>query len=96
MDVHVVQGQYWESPHFTKEFELYLEVYAPKYWRDAVIRENELQRADEKIDIPGDAPGWFRPDGAMRLLIAKPGNAADVELFVDTASGHLLIHAVQL
>jgi len=96
MDVHVVQGRYWESPHWSKEFELYIEIYAPKDWRERLIKGNNLQRAKEQREAPADAPGWFRPDGKMELLMAKPGSAADIELYMDTTSGHLLLHAVQL
>jgi hypothetical protein len=96
MDVHVVQGRYWESPHFTKEFELYLEIYAPRNWTDALIRQNHLQPGSEKMNVFVDAPEWFKPEGKMEQFIDEPGGFQGVELYRDTTSGHLLLHALQL
>lgn len=96
MDVHVVQGRYWESPHFFKEFELYLEIYAPRKWSDALIQENHLQPGSEKMGVSADTPGWFKPERKMELFIDDPANPQGVELYRDPTNGRLLLHVLQL
>jgi hypothetical protein len=96
IDVHVAQGQYWESPHWTKEYEMYLEIFAPPYWAEELIRQNKLVRdkADyEHSSFIQGTPQWFKPNGNFELYSGSDGS---ILLYWDRKEGHLLIYVIQL
>jgi hypothetical protein len=96
IDVHVAQGQYWESAHWSKEYELYLEVFAPSYWAEELIRQHGLVPDKAKYDLSGSIsrpPQWFRPNGQFELYSANSGSTL---LYWDQKEGHLLIYEIRL
>lgn len=63
-NVEVIEGEYYQSPHFTLEFEFFLKFKPTKEWHIEFINQNRM-----KIDIlDRDAfsfayhPTWFVPD----------------------------------
>jgi hypothetical protein len=61
-ELKLLNGKYWESPHFTKEYTMYLELQAPKSWVDLFIALNKLALSKESGFVQlSDAPSWFKP-----------------------------------
>jgi hypothetical protein len=93
-DIQVIHAQYWESAHWTKEYELYLELTASPAWRDALIEQNHLRR-DSTYTLPGDKPKWFTATAHDKIWKFSAGDPQSV-ILEDTVSGRLLIYDIQL
>ena len=96
-DVQVLNGKYWQSPHFTKEYEMYLELIAPDKWREDYIKLNNLvQHKNLKVDdIPDDKPKWFKPPITDRIW--KPSDTHNHSItFEDTITNRFFIYEIQL
>ncbi|WP_418602326.1 hypothetical protein [Hwangdonia sp.] len=68
-DIQLINGEYYQSPHFTLEYELFLEFKATEEWRQEFINYNDL-----KIDIQNEdwsrftkLPEWFKPNGNYKV-----------------------------
>ena len=63
-DIKLIKGEYYQSPHFSLEYELFLKFKSDKKWFDEFVEYNELE-----IDTIGkdwtrwtDLPEWFKSD----------------------------------
>jgi hypothetical protein len=90
-EVEVINGKYWQSAHFTKEYIMYLELKASPLWRTELIKQNNLVETKERISIPSDAPNWFKPTGSFKAFIQPEFSQGSVYL-EDTASGRMFIY----
>jgi len=86
----VLNGQYWSSIHFTKEYILYMEIKAP--WFADFIRYNSLKKSNKNLKIPSDAPKWFSPKDSINLWTGEQGSL----YFIDTINGHMFMYEKQL
>jgi len=60
-DLELLNGQYWQSPHFTKEYIMYLKLKPTKEWWDAFLKQNSIPVDTSSWAAPTDAPVWFKP-----------------------------------
>jgi hypothetical protein len=77
-EVEVLKGKYWQSGHFTLEYEAYFELVASKEWRNELIRLNDLSVDTTEWYCPKDIPGWFFPSRTLyntnRQIILNSGS----------------------
>ena len=59
--IDVLNGQYWASSHFTKEYIMYMEVIIPLDMAINFITDNKLEKINDTEKFPNDAPEWFKP-----------------------------------
>nr|WP_299384484.1 hypothetical protein [Allomuricauda sp.] len=71
-EIELIKGEYYQSPHFTLEYELFLKFKSEKKWFDELVELNGLE-----IDTIGNTwslwtefPEWFDP-GEGYLIYAK-------------------------
>jgi hypothetical protein len=71
-EIELIKGEYYQSPHFTLEYELFLKFKSDKKWFDEFVEYNRLE-----IDTIGndwkawtELPKWFNPDQNY-LIYAK-------------------------
>lgn len=74
-EIELINGEYYQSPHFTLEYELFLKFKSDKKWFDEFVDYNRLE-----IDTVGndwkiwtELPKWFKPD-ENSLIYAKDQN----------------------
>ena len=60
-DIELLNGQYWQSGHWTKEYIMYLKLKPSKTWWDDFVKQNSLTVDTTKWSKPDDAPNWFEP-----------------------------------
>jgi hypothetical protein len=95
-DLKLLEGKYWQSGHFTKEYILYLHLRASLKWTKQLIAQNNLKPVDAKeVAIPDDAPSWFTPDSDYAVF-ARNGDAEESAYYINTASGKMYIYEEQL
>jgi len=96
--VRVINGRYWQSSHFTKEYILYLELKAPKDWIREFIILNKLTEYHGRTSLQSDAPGWFRPPSRFkryRKTPHEPGPNAST-CYIDFTESHMYLYEEQL
>lgn len=95
-ELRLLNGKYWESPHFTKEYIMYLELQAPKSWVNSFIALNNLAPAkDSSFVQPSEAPSWFKPTKSQ-IAFEPSGFSQGSTYFIDTLTGHMLMYEIQL
>ncbi|WP_280672663.1 MULTISPECIES: hypothetical protein [unclassified Dysgonomonas] len=72
--VEVLKGRYWQSGHFTSEYEAYLLIVAPEEWRNELIELNGLFVDTATWYCPKDVPDWFSPPGTF-IQYQSPHNS---------------------
>ena len=60
-DIELLNGQYWQSSHWSKEYIMYLKLKPSKTWWDDFVKQNSLTVDTTKWSKPDDAPNWFEP-----------------------------------
>lgn len=83
-DMEVINGEYWSSAHWSKEYTLYLELRFPRA-RDFVMGRN-FKRV-EPWHALRDAPDWFDPSAQYELWEGQSGS----HYYLHPTKGHLYI-----
>ena len=95
-NIEILNGNYWESAHFTKEYILYLEMKTSKIWIEQFIKINHLKLSKEiEIDLPADAPFWFKPKEGLKVYISSDYSQGSI-YFVNAETGYILIYEIQI
>lgn len=91
-DVQPIKGKYWQSIHFTLEYEAYLLLKASKAWTDQLIEFNKLEIIEEKINVSSNnTPDWFKPSSDYKLYKEKD-NLSNLYLWKHTSSDTIYIY----
>ena len=98
-DVVVVHSRYWRSPHWSHEFEYFLEIVPTPELREQLFTRNQLheikgvEAETAKSGFFGDKPPWFIPGEATQYEVwvykEKPGG--NFRVFVNKHNGHLFL-----
>ena len=83
-DMKVLNGEYWSSAHWSKEYTLYLELRFPRA-KDFIMGRN-FTRAEQWSALQ-DAPEWFDPSENYELWIGSLGS----RYYLHPTKGHLYI-----
>src|SRR5258706_1817331 len=57
-NVQVINGQYWQSGHWTKEYILHLKLKPTEEWWNEYVKQNNLKRVRDNWTKPSDFPDW--------------------------------------
>ncbi len=71
-EIELIKGQYYKSPHFSLEYELFLKLKSDKKWFNEFVEYNKLEIDTEKNDWKQwvKLPEWFKPEENY-LIYAK-------------------------
>jgi len=94
-DMELIQADYYESPHFTKEYEMYLKFKPSKEWWKSYVKLNHLLADSIGWAKPVDAPAWFKPT-SRSLRLMQPEFDQGSRYFCDTATWICYIYEIQL
>lgn len=81
-DIEVLNGEYWASAHWSKEYTLYMELRFPRA-RDFVMGRNFKRLAEPRV-LHG-APDWFDPPESYEVWEGQLGSL----YFLHPKKGHL-------
>lgn len=94
-DVKVLNGQYWQSAHWTKEYILYLQIKPTDKWWDEFVKQNQLKVDNEDWVKSSDSPEWFQLTDNVEIY--KPADDFnDSRYFRDKVTGECYIYEIQL
>ncbi len=89
-DTRVLNGQYWSSAHWTKEYTMYLEFRSP--WVKNFAAQNGLKRAEQWMEVPSGGPDWFKPSKKFEVWTGEQGSL----YYIDPKAGHIFIYEMQM
>lgn len=71
-EIELIKGEYYQSPHFSLEYELFLKFRSDKKWFSEFVEQNKLEIDTIKNDWKRltELPEWFQPDKRY-LIYAK-------------------------
>jgi hypothetical protein len=95
-DVELLNGEYYESPHFTKEYIMYLKFKPTKQWWLEYLKYNSITIDKKAWTIPDDAPTWFNPSENSLRYWRKDDFDQGSRYFFDTTTGISYIYEIQL
>ncbi len=103
-NVTVINGSYWQSAHWSKEYEVYIQIKATNEWWNELKNINELSNFKSSFneDIERkffrnkykaiiEQPQWFKPKKSSEIFI-RGGS----EYFWNPKNKMLFIHEIQL
>lgn len=95
-DIQILNGKYWQSPHWTKEYELYLEMQTNPKWVKEFLKINKLKvDTSTELNLPEDSPSWFTPRVGLKAFEPRDFNQGSM-YFVDEKTGYILFYEIQL
>jgi hypothetical protein len=92
-DLNVIYGSYYQSPHFTLEYEVFLKIEAPRKWLEAYTANNKLslnQSKEFKRGLP-EVPLWFKPDERF-VMYSRKDDFDPSRYFIDSSRGVIYIY----
>lgn len=103
-DINMINGKYWQSAHWSKEYELYAEIKPTQDWWKKMKKINQLDefKSQFNIDIEEqflknnnkdiiEQPNWFKPEKNSEVYIKGSS-----EYFWNPKTKTLFIHEIQL
>lgn len=94
-DIKILNGQYWESAHWSKEYKVYLEMQTNPEWVAAFVKQNDLKIKTSDVTKLYDSPDWFQPRSGLKAY--EPSDFSQGSLyFVDKKTGYILFYEIQL
>ncbi len=95
-EMKVIHAKYWQSPHFTLEYRLFMELKSSKEWRKEFIKQNHLILSDNKEELRKNLPIWFKPSEKFQLYLMNDSLRSDSKYYIDTIDNHFFIFEEQL
>ena len=93
--VVLVHSRYWRSPHFTMEFEYFLQVAKNADFQTRLFEKNKLVRLEGDAATPphfGERPAWFIPKSAKDYDVWKfEDRPQNFRLIIDRETGDMFL-----
>lgn len=103
-EIKLVNGKYWQSAHWTKEYEVYAEIKSTETWWNDFKNNNELNNFKSSLNDDIEEkffknkneeiikqPNWFKPEKNSGIYIKGSS-----EYFWNPKTKILFIHEIQL
>ena len=94
-DLKVIEGQYWQSAHWTREYISYLKLKPTKNWWAEFIKQNSLILDTVNWNPPSDKPNWFIPPSCC-IKWQTGDDFQGFRYFQDTLTSDFYIYEIQL
>lgn len=94
-EITLINGHYWESSHWSKEYILYLKFKPSKLWRSEFIKKNNLVVDETEWTMPMNSPSWFNPS-EKSIRYSSRDNFGDSSYFFEVETGIFYIYEIQL
>lgn len=93
----VINGKYWESGHFTKEYIMFLEIETDKYFWNKFKQENQLVIDTIKNENRmSEKPKWFTPSENSIQYKLNDNFDQGSRYYEDLINNKIYIYEIQL
>lgn len=93
-DFEIIEGEYYKSPHFTYEFEVFLKMKPTEEWWMKLIEQYKLTEDYQQWTPPDKKPKWFKPADKMTMY-SRHDIVDQSRFFYDKSTGQVYIYEVQ-
>ncbi len=92
-DLKLIKGEYYQSPHYTLEYEFFLKFKPTNNWWNAFIEQNNLEEdsLNEEWFKHDGFPKWFKPDNSY-LIYSKNDEFDRSRCFINLENGVCYIY----
>lgn len=90
--IEVYHGQYWASAHWSKEYELYMELTVPVKTAKNFVDGNGLKEVDKKGLDKVNGPDWFKPPKEYAEFDGQQGS----KYYINLKTGHMFMFERQM
>lgn len=95
-DLTVVHSQFWRSPHWSYEFEYFVQVKRNDDFRRRLFEHNKLQRPNDGnrlTDFFQEKPAWFipKPLEQYEIWIYSDETGSNFRIFIDRDTGDIFL-----
>jgi len=95
-DLELLNGQYWQSSHWTREYIMYLKFKPSDTWWNEFIQQNQISINKGDRIMLSDAPTWFNPtENSTRFGGNNDFDQGSI-YFRDSLTGVCYIYEIQL
>ncbi len=94
--VGLINGSYWQTTHWTKEYILYLEINASQEWKTTFIQDNNLVKTTDGFTLSSDAPNWFDPPSSIDIYKSDDPFDQGSRYFIPSTDARCFIYEIQL
>lgn len=95
-DFDLLNGQFWQSSHWTREYIMYLEFKPSEDWWNEFLKQNNISDDEGDWIMPTDAPTWFKPSENTVRFGGNNDFDQGSRYFKDTLTGVCYIYEIQL
>ena len=95
-ELQLIEGKYWQSAHWTKEYIMYLKFKPTQVWWDEFLKQNNISEDKGDWTMPSDAPNWFKPSEISVRYKENTNFDQGSRYFIDTVTGICYIYEIQL
>jgi len=96
-EMKVINGKYWESGHFTKEYIMFLEIETDKYFWNKFKQENQLVIDTIKNENRmSEKPKWFTPSENSIQYKLNDNFDQGSRYYEDLINNKIYIYEIQL
>ena len=103
-DITVVHSWFWRSPHFTYEYEYYIQIQKHADLQKRLMTMNSMRQLKQEKDLQDAAiwsqnrPSWFAPKSIDRYEVWVYSNVEQsrFRLLIDRETGDLFLSDTQL
>lgn len=92
-NLELIKGEYYQSPHFTLEYEFFLKFKPTSLWWDAFIEQNNLKEDSQSNEWfkHDNFPKWFEPN-KNSLIYSKNDEFDRSRYFINHETGICYIY----
>jgi len=95
-ELQLIEGKYWQSAHWNKEYIMYLKFKPTKLWWNEFLKQNTISEDKGDWTMPSDAPNWFKPSETSVRYVGNSDFDQGSRYFRDTTTGICYLYEIQL
>ncbi len=96
-EVKVINGKYWESAHWTKEYIMFLELETePQFWTNFKEQNNLIIDTVQNDYSISDKPEWFKPSKSSKKYKINDNIDQGSRYYQDSINSKIYIYEIQL
>ena len=95
-NLELMNGQYWESAHWSKEYIIFLKFKPTEKWWIEFVKQNQISVDKNEWTMPSNAPAWFKLNDNLIRYSSDNNFDQGSRYFRDSITGICYIYEIQL
>lgn len=92
-ELKLINGKYYQSPHFTLEYEVFLEMKVTKQWWNEFSNSNNLKINTITSDYIPEKPSWFKVNSSYTVYSRNENDDFNrSRYYIDLSNGKCFVY----